>query len=90
MMGTITFAKIVGAIAIVGTLGAGGFKAVDLIWNDGEFKGRVLSELKSIPRIEKNIETMRKDFKEEFREVREDISEIRKDIKELLQRIPAK
>jgi len=88
MMGTITFAKIVGAIAIVGTLGAGGFKAIDLIWNDGEFKGTVLSELKSIPRIEKNIETMRKDFKEEFRDVREDFKEMQRDIKEVLKRLP--
>ncbi len=64
MMADMTFAKTVAIIGVIATLGGGGYKGLDLVWNDGKFKGKVLTELQAIPEMKRDIKEIQKDIKE--------------------------
>jgi hypothetical protein len=60
----ISFTKLVGAVAIVGTLLTGSYKTVDLISNDGNWKGVVSTKLEAIPEIKADLKDIKADIKE--------------------------
>lgn len=79
MMPEISFMKLVGAVAIIGTLGTGGYKTIDLVWKDGNWQGQVIQQLKVIPEIKSDV-----------KDIKKDMGLIQRDISVLLERVPGK
>lgn len=64
MLGEFTFTKVAALIVILSTSVAGGYKALDIASNDGEWKGVMTVEMRI---VKEDIKEMRKDIKELLR-----------------------